>query len=88
MIVRFRVDPGYLMGQNLGIDPEPSAERFAEQLRAALARELPEATSRVELGSPHGSAIEGAHGAHDSVRLRVEGLARAIRGAGHWIVYR
>ena len=96
--IRYRVDPAYLAGANLGIDPEASADRFAAELRAGLATELAdfhevpaaaEAPVDIVRGRPHGCEVEGfAVEDASRVALRVEGVARAVRACGSWIVYR
>jgi hypothetical protein len=97
--IRYRVDPAALAGANLGIDPEASAARYAERLRQALEVELaglgdlPSAPElRIELGTPKGCVLEGAGAMDrdraDGLRLRVDGVAKAVRDCGDWIVYR
>lgn len=86
MRVLYRYDPVKLAGANLGIDPEASGARFAAALHAALEREFPAAAVEVVVGRP-GCALEGFDDP-ETVELRVEGLARGVRKAGDWIVYR
>jgi len=84
--VVYRYDPRKLAGANLGIDPEASGERFAERLLGALESEWPEAEVEVVRGEP-GCALEGFDDP-ETAELRVEGLARGVRKAARWIVYR
>ena len=84
--IRYRYDPRQLMGANLGIDPDASGERFAALLLGALEREFPEAEVAVEVGRG-GCALEGFDDP-DTVELRVEGLARGVRKAAQYLVYR
>ncbi|MAQ17683.1 MAG: hypothetical protein CMN30_23170 [Sandaracinus sp.] len=87
MKVLFRVDPAYLAGANLGVDPEASAAAFGAALESALRAAWPSAEVEVVLGAPHGAAITGAADVA-AVQREVDGLARGLRGAGHWIAYR
>ena len=84
--VVYRYDPVALAGANLGIDVEASGERFAATLRGALEREFPAATIEVVRGRS-GVELEGFDDP-PTATLRVEGLARAVRTATDWIVYR
>lgn len=87
MRIVYRYDPLKLMGANLGIDPEASGERFAAAVQRALESEWPEATVEVVRGTPVGCMLEGFDDPQ-TIELRVEGLARGVRKAGQWIVYR
>jgi hypothetical protein len=86
MRIVYRYDPLKLAGANLGIDPAASGERFRDALQRALEREWPEASVEVAQGAP-GCALEGFDDP-ETAELRVEGLARGVRKAGQWIVYR
>jgi len=86
MRIVYRYDPLQLMGANLGIDPEASGERFAALLLGALEREFPKARVVVEVGEG-GALLEGFDDP-ETVELRVEGLARGVRKAAQYLVYR
>ncbi len=87
MRIVYRFDPLKLMGANLGIDPDASGERFRAVLQGALEREWPDAAVEVRAGTPVGCTLEGFDDP-PTTELRVEGLARGVRKAGAWIVYR
>lgn len=87
MRIVYRFDPLELAGANLGIDPAASGERFREALQLALEQEWPEASVEVTPDTPVGCTLEGFDDS-ETIDLRVEGLARGVRKAGQWIVYR
>lgn len=89
--MRVRVTFGALalVGANDGLDPEVCAERYAEALRGALAREWPEAEVAVEWSYDRAATIaevsgiddESAEHAHARIALD---LAWAIKGTADW----
>lgn len=81
-------------GQNLGLDPLASAERFADNLRPALAEELPH--SRIEVLVDESAdapriRVEVLASVDQETRARleleVEGTANAVRSATEWAVW-
>ncbi|MBX3250230.1 MAG: hypothetical protein KF901_23840 [Myxococcales bacterium] len=88
IFVRVTVDPRALRGTNAAVDVEASLARYVEELRGALARELPDVAHRVEIGQPKGAHVEGLPaGEAEALRALVEGVADAVRQCGAWVVY-
>ncbi|HJK93570.1 MAG TPA: hypothetical protein RMH85_24905 [Polyangiaceae bacterium LLY-WYZ-15_(1-7)] len=83
--LHYRIDPAKLVGTNAAVDPDASAARFLAELRPALERELP--GWELDLGA--GPAALRVEGVEDPATwaLRVEGVARAVRHCGTWVVY-
>ena len=82
MKIRIELDPESLRGTNAAVDLEQSWSRYRAELQAALRREFPEADVVVERGPS--TRVEGVDA---ETKLRVEGLARAVRHCANWVVY-
>lgn len=87
--LRYRVRGAAIAGTNVMVDPVASASAYAEELRAALARELPDARILVEVVADEDPrpTLELTDDPAGLLALRAEGVARAVRHTGRWVVY-
>ncbi|MEM9070685.1 MAG: hypothetical protein AAGE52_19415 [Myxococcota bacterium] len=85
MRLHLRIDEGVVLGTNAAVDVSASLPRFLAELRRALGEEFPHVELDVGLGESR-IEVEG-EGDHATIRLRVQGVVRAVRHCGDWVVY-
>lgn len=77
-----------LVGANDGLDPVACAERYVEALRAALAREWPDATLEiaftVDRASTRAEAADCADAEARGIERTALDLAWAVKGMAPW----